>query len=328
YDALAVFEALKAALPPRRQIEFDQAWRQPVTSDPSALRNAAIDMLEGPFRTTDPVARTRPVLQVIDDLERILETPKPGETRTPVKSAYAAALTAVIAAFRDAETESRLLLTSRYTFALTDSRGDDLAARLIHVHLAPMDEKQRDKQMRAAAPLGGTNSTVEIAGDLRAEVEARIKTAAGGNPGLQATLSRPLLAGDIEAAKRAVAAVEHYLASGDVPREASAAAEFFEQVSLTAFRDMLTLDESQQLRAATLFALPVPRAVLVAAGEAISVSRPERAFDRLQGLGLVDLYSMPGGADEAAVNPLARPLIPALTEPEAARLAKAAIGPL
>jgi esterase/lipase superfamily enzyme/tetratricopeptide (TPR) repeat protein len=329
YDALAVFEALQAALPPRQLGEFDQAWRQRVTSTPSALRTALIDMLEGPFRAADPATRAKPVLLIIDDLERMLETPQPGETRTPVKTAYAEVLAAVIAAFRDAETQSQLLLTSRYTFALSDSRGDDLADRLVNVHLPPMDETQRDKQMRAAELIAVPGPTgAGMVSDERATSESRIKSAAGGNPGLQAILSRPLLAGETEAAQRAVTAVEHYLTSGDVPREASAAAEFFEQVSLTAFRDMLTADETQQLRAATLFMLPVPHAVLVAAGRAGLVAQPERAIGRLQGLGLIDLYSTPGAADELAVNRLAAPLVPRLTEAEATRLAEAAVAPL
>jgi hypothetical protein len=142
YDALAVFEALRNALPPRLQGEFDQTWRLQVTNDASKLQNALLDMLEGPFRAPDPATRAKPILLIIDDLEQILETPKPGQANTPVKTAYNVALASIIAAFRDAETESRLLLTSRYTFALTDARGDDLAARLTAVQLPPMDETQ------------------------------------------------------------------------------------------------------------------------------------------------------------------------------------------
>ncbi len=260
---------------------------------------------------------------------RILEDPKPGESTTPVKTAYIAPFAAIIAAFRDADTESRLLLTSRYTFALTDARADDLAARLVGVHLPPMDEIQRDKQMRAAERLAKPDPVAKSTSEhSRAALETRIKNAAGGNPGLQAILCRPLLAGETAAATRAVEAVEHYLASGEAPTEASAAAEFFEGVSLTAFRDMLTPDETQQLGAATLFSVPVPRAVLAAAGAASSVAAPERAIERLQGLGLLDLYLLAAGAEEIAVNPLVRPLVPALTEAEAAHLAALSIGPL
>jgi hypothetical protein len=176
YDALAVFEALRNALPPRLQGEFDQTWRLQVTNDASKLQNALLDMLEGPFRAPDPATRAKPILLIIDDLEQILETPKPGQANTPVKTAYNVALASIIAAFRDAETESRLLLTSRYTFALTDARGDDLAARLTAVQLPPMDETQRDKQMRASTRLAGADrGTGASADETRAALEARTK---------------------------------------------------------------------------------------------------------------------------------------------------------
>jgi tetratricopeptide (TPR) repeat protein len=328
YDALAIFEALRNALPARLQRDFDQTWREPVTKDASNLQSALLDMLEGPFRTTDPATRAKPVLLIIDDLEQILETPKPGEANTPVKTNYSVALAAIIAAFRDAETESRLLLTSRYTFALTDAGGDDLAARLVPVQLPPTDETQRDKQMRAAARLAGTEHASDAADQNRAALEARIKDAANGNPGLQAILSRPMLSGDSEATIRAVEAVEIYLESGEVPQDAHAAADFFTNVSLTAFKDMLTPQETQQLRAATLFLIPVPPPVLAAAGEAASVKEPVRAIDRLRGLGLIDLHLVANAKEELAVNSLARPLVPALSEAETAQIAGKAIAAL
>ena len=74
---------------------------------------------------------------------------------------------------------------------------------------------------------------------------------------------------------------------------------------------MLTPSEALQLRAATLFSLPVPRPALEAAGAAAGVAGPERALDRLEGLGLVDLYVFADETAEAAVDPLARPLVDA-----------------
>jgi esterase/lipase superfamily enzyme/tetratricopeptide (TPR) repeat protein len=328
YDALAVFEALRNALPARLQAEFDQTWREQVTRDASNLRNALLDMLEGPFRTTDPATRSKPVLLIVDDLEQILETPKPGEANTPVKTDYIVALASVIAAFRDADTESRLLLTGRYTFALTDARGEDLAARLVPVQLPPMDETQRDKQLRAAARLAGADYAGHAADQNRAALEARIKEAAKGNPGLQAILFRPMLSGDTAATIRAVEAVESYLESGEIPKDAHAAADFFTHVSLTAFKDMLTPQETQQLRAATSFSVPVPRPALEAAGEAASVKEPVGAIERLRGLGLIDLYLAAGAKEELAINTLARPLVPLLSEAEIFEIAERAIRPL
>jgi hypothetical protein len=199
-----VFEALLRALPPRLAPEVERSWRDAVSRDDRALRGALQDLLEGPFRCEDAAARSRPILLIVDDLEQILEPPQPGQAATPVRAPYSAVLAAIIGAFRDADaTDSRLLLTSRYTFALTDSRGDDLAARLVHVPL-PMDEVQRDKQMRAAALLVGKPITGEGEADRDAALERRIKAAAGGNPGLQEILARPLLAGEAEAAEKAV----------------------------------------------------------------------------------------------------------------------------
>ena len=68
-----------------------------------------------------------------------------------------------------------------------------------------MDEVQRDKQMHAAALLAGKKiadkGTAEE--DRDAALEARIKAVAGGNPGLQEILARPLLADEAEAAEKA-----------------------------------------------------------------------------------------------------------------------------
>jgi hypothetical protein len=146
YHALAVFEALVRALPPRLKPEVERTWGEAVAHNDGALKDALQDLLEGPFRCEDAEIRSRPILLIIDDLEQILEAPRPGQNATPVKAEYGPVLAAIIGAFRDAGvTDSRLLLTSRYTFALTDSGGDDLARRLIDVPLPPMDEVQRDK---------------------------------------------------------------------------------------------------------------------------------------------------------------------------------------
>ena len=325
YDRRAVLDELTEALPPRDQAAFRNAWEPAVTTNPASLKEALLELLEGPFSGDNG---TQSILLIVDDLEKCLRTPRPGETATPFAAPEdGAVLGAIIAAFRDADrTASRLLLTSRYTFTLADRRGDDLAARLITVPLPPMDEVQRDKQMRTAIRLAGGDR--KPAAKDRTTLEHRIKAAASGNPGLQDLLTRPLLIGDSVAAERAVTAVEGYLASGAVPTEESAAVEFFKQVSLGAFKAMLTPTETTQLRAMTLFSLPVPWPVLAAAGHAVGIGKPEAALGRLQGLGLLDRYAMPGQAPAGACNPLARPLVPALSPAEVALLAGAVIEPL
>lgn len=325
YDRRAVFTELTEALPPRERAAFRDAWEPEVNRGAAPLKDALQELLDGLFSGHQG---TRPILLVIDDLEQRLRTPQPGEAATPFKTPEdGAVIGAIIAAFRDADsTDSRLLITSRYTFALTDSRGDDLGTRLHTIALPPMDAVQRDKQMRTAARLASRDGGP--ASKERAELEQRIIAAASGSPGLQECLSSPFLNNDHEATERAVAAVESYLATGKAPLEDSAAMKFFRQVSLEAFKAMLTAPEAAQLRATTLFSLPVPWTVLVTAGRAAGIAAPERALGRLQGLGLLDPYGMPGETPLGAITPLARPLVTALSPEEEARLAAAVITPL
>ena len=130
YEALTIFDRVVEALPPAEQITAKDSWRSVIEQRPETLKNALQELLDGPFAREYVKARRRPILLVIDDLEKILETPRPGQAATPVKAEHVEALQAVLAAFRDVgDTESHLLLTSRFVFRLDDGRGGDLAAR-------------------------------------------------------------------------------------------------------------------------------------------------------------------------------------------------------
>jgi hypothetical protein len=214
YDALAILDKLLEALPAEARDTWKQTWRDETGS---RLADALEAMLEEPFDR-------KPILLVIDDLERILDV---GPAATVVKPQWRDALAAVIRAFARANTESRLLLTSRYTFTLPDGSGGDWAKRLAALQLAPMEDRQRRKQWRAAATLAGRTEAWDEDG---AELIARALQAAAGNPGLQEILCRPILAGEVPAATRAVAAVEGWRASGEVPEEGNLAQEFFRRV--------------------------------------------------------------------------------------------------
>jgi hypothetical protein len=126
----------------------------------------------------------------------VLEEPRPGEDYAVMKADHVKAIAATIAAFRDSigGTDSRLLVTSRYRFALADPHGNDLAAALHDIQLVPMNARERDKQLVAAAGSAG----FEVPEDERqahhiADLMNRAKAAASGNPGLQAILMSPLL---------------------------------------------------------------------------------------------------------------------------------------
>ena len=215
YDTLAIFERLIAALPGKERSEWERSWHEQIAANEAALGDALEEMLEGPFYE-------RPLL-IIDDLHEILEAPRPGQTATRIKDAPGApdtwriSVLALLAAFEAADTESRLLLTSRYDFSLPDGRGRDLANALEHVQLHPMRPNERAKQWRAAERME-VHAEAERDKAERSVVAAAL-SAAGGNPGLQEILCRPILYGELGVAVDAIASVEQFKASGEVPTE-------------------------------------------------------------------------------------------------------------
>ena len=328
YDGPAIFDRLLEALPGAARPAWAGQWRQSIEADGTLLGHALEDFLAGPLAN-------RPILLIIDDLEQILEDPAPDRDRTPVKDvagqpdAWRAALAGVIRAFIKAETDSKLLLTSRYLFTLPDGQGRDLADRLHPVPLPPMSGRERFKQWQAAQRLA--SDAPDEPGEAAWLQIVRGLDAAGGNPGLQEILCRPILAGELPAARQAIDAVLRWKASGQIPQEESAAQEFFQRVSFETYTKALTPDQKVQLRASTLFTeeLPIPASALEAAGRAAGVNNPARAVGRLAGLGLMDFWGEILGAPHLSANPLARPLAGhRLTEKETADLAAAAIGPL
>ena len=328
YDALAIFDRLLSLLPAGERREWEQSWREAIAKNNDLLADALEEMLNGPFDN-------EPILLIVDDLERILEEPDPEKPLTPVRDAagnpeaWRQVLGAVLKAFEAAETESKLLLTSRYLFTLPDGRGRDLADIPAPVQLRPMTAREQAKQWQAALQM--ENSREKELDDDEATLAAMILQAAGGNPGLQEILCRPILAGEKETAHKALEAVITWKNSGQIPEEESAAQDFFERVSFETYAKALTEAQAIQLRAATLFSegLPVPVTALEAVGRASSLEDPTAAINRLTGLGLIDIWGETNNVPHAAANPLARPLVKGeLGEKERKQLAAAAFHPL
>ncbi|MDZ7855685.1 CHAT domain-containing protein [Sphaerotilus sp.] len=347
YDALEILDRVQDCLPRAMEVREAKArWREEVQADPTALADALEDWLTGWLND-------QPILLVIDDLEQVLTPPRAEEAGvlTEVKHPqWRAALLAVLQAFDrvSGRTASRLLLTSRYVFRLADERGGDLAARLTRVPLQPMNELDREKQLAAAERL-----LTQPAQDSDAlqRLKQQALDLAAGNPGLQETLTRPLLAGEVAAAERALAAITFFNVHGQppealrarlqqhVPGAAQASADsdnalldFFHRMAFEVYRDGLTPNQARALQSATLFdtGVPIPRPALDAVAAAAGVTGAAAALDRLIHLGLLDDFGQLGGAPapQAAVNPLARPLCPALPESEVAALSAAALEPL
>ena len=317
YDALSVLDALAEALktvPAARELLKDR--RDGVRRDAATLEDLLIDLV--PLLDAEPKAR--PLLLVIDDLERILDA-DPDGGRHRVRAAEAPVLTAVLRAFDPAVGDSRVLVTSRYAFCL-----DGLEAGLAHIALPPLSpaaqEKLELRQAEAAQAEPGAPGAAVAA--ERLALLPRVKRIARGNPGLQDLIGTRLVlngAVPVDKARAALDEMAAWLAGGDLPAEAEVR-EFLEGLTLDRLLALAGSGGRELLRAGTLFAGPVPRAVFEAVAAAIGGDPA-----RLEDLGLLDPYDDPVDhrTPARAVNALAAARLAPLTEAEQAAIAGLAL---
>lgn len=328
YDASAVCDALIDVLPPTCRREARAQWRPAVAADAEALGDALEAWLDGPFNAA-------PILLIIDDLEQILTNPKPGDVATAIKPDFQPMLGAVLKAFSNARTASRLLITSRYDVALPDPRGRDLARFLTRIPLTPMPPIERQKQLRSAQRIAGGRAVAfdDRAGDLI----DRCLMAAGGNPGLQAVLTGPVILGELDLAEAALSQIETYYRTGAPAAEVQALVDagvakdhqnaivaFFARLSFATYQAALGKQETRFLSAATLFTdqLPIPVNAVLQVGTAYGCAAAQKALDRAVGLGLIDDWGRLPVNRHVSLNTLARPLVPALSAWSRFRLAR------
>ena len=137
---------------------------------PEAIEAVLIDLLTGPCAQAGEDGQ-RPLLLIIDDLEQILVADPAGPHR--VAPEQAPVLAAVLRAFDPAETDSRLLVTSRFTFTL-----DGLEDRLEAVQLRPLSPVAQRKLQRRQQALTPAERLAERAG-----LAGRALAVSRGNPG-------------------------------------------------------------------------------------------------------------------------------------------------
>ena len=237
--------------------------------------------------------------------------------RTGWRRSHARVLAAVLRAFDPAETDSRLLVTSRFTFTL-----DGLQTRLETVQLRPLSPVAQRKLQRRQQALTPAERLAERSG-----LAGRALAVSRGNPGLQDLIGLRLVYGEqvgLERAEAAVAGMEAYLQQGDLPADAEVRA-FLENLALDTLLQEAGPSNVALLRAATLFTLPVPESVIEVLADQVGGSAA-----RLRGLGLLDPY--PDLYDPArpalAADPLATGRVEPLSTSEQAALAAASTGPL
>ena len=315
YTPLAILDAIAAALRANPKARDLIESRLPlVRQRPEAIEAVLVDLLAGPCAQAGEGGQ-RPLLLIIDDLEQILVADPAGPHR--VATEHARVLAAVLRAFDPAETDSRLLVTSRYTFTL-----DGLETRLEAVQLRPLSPVAQHKLQRRQQALTPAGRLAE-----RSELAARALAVSRGNPGLQDLIVFRLVYGEQvgpERGEAAVAGMEAYLQQGDLPADTEVRA-FLENLALDTLLQEAGAPNVALLRAATLFTLPVPESVIDVVTGQVGGSAA-----RLRGLGLLAPY--PDLYDPArlalAADPLATGRIEPLHTSEQTALAAASAGPL
>ena len=315
YGALAILDAVAVAVrtnpAARRLIES----RLPeVRQRPDAVEGVLVDLLAGPCAQAGE-DRQRPLLLIIDDLEQILVPDPAGPHKVALEQAPV--LAAVLRAFDPAETSSRLLVTSRFSFTL-----DGLQDRLEAVQLRPLSSVAQAKLQRRQQVLTPAGRQAG-----RAALASRAVAVSRGNPGLQDLLVLRLVYGeqiDVDRAEAAVADMEAYLRQGGLPADAEVRA-FLEKLALHTLLAEAGEANIALLRAATLFTLPVPEPVIEELTGQLGGSPT-----RLRGLGLLAPY--PDLYDPArlalAADPLAAGRVESLSPAEQAAVAGVSAGPL
>jgi tetratricopeptide (TPR) repeat protein len=315
YGALAILDAVSMAVranPAARDLL--EARLPQVRQRPEAIESVMVDLLTGPCAQAGDGGQ-RPLLLIIDDLEQILVPDPSGPHK--VAPGYAGVLAGVLGAFDPAETDSRLLVTSRFTFIL-----DGLQDRLEPVQLPPLSPVAQRKLQRRQQALTPPDQQAERAG-----LAARALAVSRGNPGLQDLVGLRLVYGELvglERAEAAVAGMEAYLRQGDLPADVDVRA-FLENLALDTLLQEAGPSNTALLRAATLFAVPVPEPVIAELAGQVGGSP-----GRLRGLGLLDPY--PDLYDPARLaltaSPLAAGRIDPLSPGEQGALAAVSTGPL
>ncbi|MFI6009534.1 CHAT domain-containing protein [Streptomyces sp. NPDC051243] len=316
YTPTAILDAIADAVasnPAARTLIEER--RAEVREQPDRLKPLLTDLLAGPCaQELDDVRK--PLLLIIDDLEQILIADPESPHR--LDPGHATVLADVLSAFDPAITDSRLLVTSRYTFTL-----DGLEARLEPVQLQPLSSAAQLKLQRRQQDLAPAGYRTQ-----RADLAQRALDVSCGNPGLQDLIGLRLVYSnqvDQARAEAAVAGMEAYLHQGDMSPDNSDIGEFLENLALDALLDQAGPAHRDLLKACTLFTVPVPQPVVDVLAGAVGGSA-----SRLCGLGLLDAFpdQYRSAVPALAVNALAAGRLAPLTPEERAALATVAAEPL
>ncbi|MEZ6055299.1 MAG: CHAT domain-containing protein [Planctomycetaceae bacterium] len=268
------------------------AWANEVQQTPTNLETILKGLLEQQFSGTVSDKR---ILLVLDDFEQMLKAPiQAGRDYTLIESARVV-VPAILRAFRDSKTESRLLITCRCGFHYPDHDGENVAASLEMLPLPEMTPLELLRQTRAkqrsevTKSAGGKRAVPPEIPPARLE---RMLRAAHGNAGLMDTLNTlALQAPDV--CDQALEEMERFEKSGKQPELAELVRDF-NNIAIDRLLGSLSLEELTSVRLSLAWDVPLPRPVIEDfLTNTLSIANATAHVDRLLTLGVWERHADP-----------------------------------
>jgi tetratricopeptide (TPR) repeat protein len=262
------------------------------------LNEGGLELKQRLRRLFREVLPGRPLLFIFDDFEDNLEVRGDGTYHMRGEAQRGGAqevLSALLAAIRDTASPSRVIVTSRYGFAVPGP------ARLELVSLGGLQGADLDKKTERLTALSPYARTEE-------EVRKRAKELSAGNPRLLERLDQALQEKGLDATA--------------LLNKLSVTAEGFrEEILLKELLGHLQREGERLLSRCSVYDLPVERSVF----EAVVQGKPlDPHLPKAISLGLVEVDEVQDGAQRYRVTGLVRPLL-SLTEQERQEAASLAV---
>lgn len=311
YSEAAILGELKQFVPGDSRNRDFPRYLTDIQQNPDFFADNLVDILEQHLSEN-------PIILVVDDLEQHaleeLKTASATDGKVGVKRAYQNALRGVIEAFAWADTPSRLILTSRHSFRVPDSRDQDVAKELLEIKVPDMNPLEQEKHWLALLQSGAITGVRDKVRD-RAFLE-QIWAICQGNPGLQDVLYQPLLKGEYAGLQTALRQLQAYHA-GQVTAPATAMKDvdkYLQRIALETYHAALTETERQCLRVLSLFDFAVPEQMIIQAGSKLGIEDVQTALQRLDNFGLLTHWQGEGLEGHISCYGLARKIVEPLSK--------------
>ncbi len=309
YQAINILSALIEAA--KDQVD-GQALISKFNQNPAQLKTLLIGLLEDCFDDN-------PIILLVDDLEQhVLVQPEESTTQVPLKNNYQHTFIALIEAFKEADSPSYLLFTSRYPFSLTNDYGKQISNDIDCIEVPDMNSRELEKHWLALLQL--QNQARNKAQDQ--EYLTQIKTASFGNAGLRALLLQALLNNETTALEQALTDIKNYQAPKKNSTQNKDIKKYLERIALEAYYNALTNNQRLLLTLFGLFDFAIPRQVILQAAPFIGIEDATPLLARLNHLGLLNQWDEEGLEDHLSCCALTQKIITPFSSKERNELAQ------